>query len=81
MNMQVIESGNKDLVAKIHHLTPPIHIFRQLAIDTFYHAVRLDHDIAVLNDFEFSRCRSINDIRAIDFHDLFLSLKKSLQMR
>ena len=68
MDVQVIESRDKNLISEIHHLATPIHIFRQLGIDTFYQTVRPYDDIAVRNDFQLPGCRGVDNVRSVDFH-------------
>ena len=80
MDMQVIESRDKQFISKIHDLAPPVHVFRQFSIDPFDQTVGLHHNITVRNDLKMIRRRGIKDIRSIDFH-FFLFLKKNRQMK
>ena len=59
MDVQVVEGRDQKFVPEINHLSPPIHILRQFLVDAFYLAVRLDDDIAVLDDLQFIRSRGV----------------------
>ena len=66
--MQVVEGRNKQLVAKVNHLTSPIHVFRQLLVNAFYQAIGTHNNVAVFNDFQLTRRRGKHNVRFVDFH-------------
>ena len=80
MNVEVIESRDKEFVTEVNQLATPIEVLRQLPVHAFDETIRLNDNIAVLDDLQPTGCRGMDNIGSVDFHSLGF-LKKIRQIK